>query len=716
MKTRIMLVLPTMLALSCSNSANLTIPYVVDPVDMAFVCMENNKPVPYKDCNQAGHTLFGFILGGNYPEMGVINLMNGDYRDFDLSMPSFNPMYLDVPAGSLKRIVSTDDSKYVFLLDYTEALLFRIGTTDFKVESQALPCRALDMTMLDNTLYLTCPAQNQVLKIPADSFGDPKAVVSFDVAQPYKISACKDRLFITHTKAYSVTFMGTDGKNAREIGVFAQCSDGIDNDHDGLTDNKDPGCTGPNDNDESDDATIAAGPGTELVTPAECSNGIDDDGDGLTDMDDPACYNPFGISESTDSLHRVNALVPGPDCKDVYALVTDPAMVMMLDAETGKVIDINKGKNSTLMNKLGIHGAMLQANPETGAIETQADQGTFLWISLVNGQVIKFQVSDTKGTKNVLTDSDLGVRDSITEPSLLVGDKLVDGGFGENVDYPSLGPVEIDLLPNTDNEYSFYGLKFLSPTLTVPYEDWTVTFDGKVPHTASVSGFLAADNTLTDPAQAFCGLGVETGDRVIFTAVPDTCPLKGQAVAITGVKPHSLALGIKNGVPAVCLGKGLSYYVRVTNQWIVWGSVTGFLSPWYADGDKCSIKKDAVGMQGRVLQSMPKDGVKLNTCPVYPGDPEINWKAFRNMEFSFSIFPGCTIDQSYNITAVQPKTDTQIRFSALNYLIPISSTVGGHVVRTISLPGLKVFYLINRGTGTLEELYSDTGELQETFY
>ena len=59
------------------------------------------------------------------------------------------------------------------------------------------------------------------------------------------------------------------------------CSDGIDNDGDGLIDLADPGCTDAADNDEFN-----------VVTPpptTACSDGIDNDGDGLIDLADPGC-------------------------------------------------------------------------------------------------------------------------------------------------------------------------------------------------------------------------------------------------------------------------------------------------------------------------------------------------------------------------------------------------------------------------------------------
>jgi hypothetical protein len=68
----------------------------------------------------------------------------------------------------------------------------------------------------------------------------------------------------------------------------AQCSDGIDNDHDGKIDYpNDPGCTDPGDDDETDPATAPV-----------CSNHLDDDADGTTDYPaDYGCSSAAGSSE-----------------------------------------------------------------------------------------------------------------------------------------------------------------------------------------------------------------------------------------------------------------------------------------------------------------------------------------------------------------------------------------------------------------------------------
>ncbi len=60
---------------------------------------------------------------------------------------------------------------------------------------------------------------------------------------------------------------------------YAECTDGIDNDSDGLVDYPDdPDCINTGDNNET------------YVAPKQCSDGLDNDGDGLTDYpDDPGC-------------------------------------------------------------------------------------------------------------------------------------------------------------------------------------------------------------------------------------------------------------------------------------------------------------------------------------------------------------------------------------------------------------------------------------------
>ena len=89
----------------------------------------------------------------------------------------------------------------------------------------------------------------------------------------------------------------------------AQCSDGVDNDGDGVIDARDPGCHSdndannpdsynPNDNDETDRRT--GGSGDDEGTP-QCSDGRDNDGDGVIDSRDPGCHTD-GNADNPDSF------------------------------------------------------------------------------------------------------------------------------------------------------------------------------------------------------------------------------------------------------------------------------------------------------------------------------------------------------------------------------------------------------------------------------
>jgi hypothetical protein len=89
-----------------------------------------------------------------------------------------------------------------------------------------------------------------------------------------------------------------------EPGSDPECSDGEDNDGDGLTDSSDPGCdSGPGDNREEDDPL------------PQCGNGFDDDGDGLVDFAPPGgeTADP-GCSSAADDQEIEGEPEPTPQC------------------------------------------------------------------------------------------------------------------------------------------------------------------------------------------------------------------------------------------------------------------------------------------------------------------------------------------------------------------------------------------------------------------
>ena len=80
------------------------------------------------------------------------------------------------------------------------------------------------------------------------------------------------------------------------------CNDGVDDDGDGKNDYPtDPGCTSPDDDDETDTCPGAGCP--------ECADGIDNDGDSKIDYpNDPSCSSASGASESCVSTDGVASI------------------------------------------------------------------------------------------------------------------------------------------------------------------------------------------------------------------------------------------------------------------------------------------------------------------------------------------------------------------------------------------------------------------------
>ena len=88
--------------------------------------------------------------------------------------------------------------------------------------------------------------------------------------------------------------------------LAGECSDGADNDLDGLYDCMDPDCepstdcSGGDDDDSQGDDDDSQGDDDTSGGESDCSNGIDDDSDGLTDCDDSDCAQDDACSGSGD--------------------------------------------------------------------------------------------------------------------------------------------------------------------------------------------------------------------------------------------------------------------------------------------------------------------------------------------------------------------------------------------------------------------------------
>ena len=112
---------------------------------------------------------------------------------------------------------------------------------------------------------------------------------------------------------------GDGGDDGNDGGDPPACSDGVDNDGDGLIDLADPGCSSPQDDDE-----FNAGPddGDDNDAP-QCSDGIDNDGDGLIDMADLGCLSLLDDDESGDGSDDGDGSDPNPPADETFFVRTD---------------------------------------------------------------------------------------------------------------------------------------------------------------------------------------------------------------------------------------------------------------------------------------------------------------------------------------------------------------------------------------------------------
>jgi len=130
------------------------------------------------------------------------------------------------------------------------------------------------------------------------------------------------------------------------VGFAITCGDAADNDHDGLTDGEDPGCVQiQNDGDDFSDAAEKlfgsdptnpnSVPEHDIPNPGSCTDGSDNDLDGLTDSADPGCQpapnDSFANATSISSLpyddsEKISSATRSPT--DPYSSCASPGMTV----------------------------------------------------------------------------------------------------------------------------------------------------------------------------------------------------------------------------------------------------------------------------------------------------------------------------------------------------------------------------------------------------
>ncbi len=138
--------------------------------------------------------------------------------------------------------------------------------------------------------------------------------------------------------SFSGSGYGVSCLNCGSTSSLPQCSDGIDNDGDGLVDMNDPGCASPSDNSEANSLP-------------QCSDGIDNDGDGLVDMNDPGCASPSDNNE-TDPVILPNFNLSNSN--SIHATIISKGAAVS-DETTITVVNVRKFSGSVSLSVTNIN-------------------------------------------------------------------------------------------------------------------------------------------------------------------------------------------------------------------------------------------------------------------------------------------------------------------------------------------------------------------------
>jgi hypothetical protein len=161
-----------------------------------------------------------------------------------------------------------------------------------------LPGRPSDALVRGDTIWVASATSPDVWSYSIGTDGAlNQGATTTTPAVVHTMQSAGDHLLVTWIDRPLVSLMDDTFSAVSEVALVAACQDGLDNDEDGVTDAADPDCQSSDDASEagSQGGRPAASDPLEAPTtyyPPElspCSDGLDNDGDGLTDGHDTAC-------------------------------------------------------------------------------------------------------------------------------------------------------------------------------------------------------------------------------------------------------------------------------------------------------------------------------------------------------------------------------------------------------------------------------------------
>ncbi len=331
------------------------------PHAVGVVCLSaDGSPIALDDINCIDNNMRVIVSG--IDSVGAAMPAQRTWLDVDPSTPGFTPLHMPSMPGAV-AIDPLNGQGYIAipLLGWVVRVnLLHLADWQFSITDwQDVGVFAQDLLIVQQPeprLYMADPAGGKVWWLPLVEFGHQPIVRPIAVGgSPVSLawSSVSQSLYVGHLATGYVSMITPtwNGPNhaVSQIGLVAQCRNGLDDDGDGKTDGDDSGCDGPDDrfegnpelgvlcgnliDDDGDGTTdgqdLGCMPGAGVTPTDGCRNGIDDDGDGLTDYSpsgggDPGCS---GWGDDTEWSEQVLCPLGGPGCKTLATGVSIKAAV-----------------------------------------------------------------------------------------------------------------------------------------------------------------------------------------------------------------------------------------------------------------------------------------------------------------------------------------------------------------------------------------------------
>ena len=771
---------------ACSDPVDAPTRNLRRAIDMVATCVVAGELADCSDPEAVASTLW--ILDADRNALAVLDLSSGKHLDTNPFVPGFNAFVLGV---DLVDLDGAPDSEAVFVLSREGKELIRVDTSTLERDRQPLDCLAEAFSIVaagplvdegtGPVALVACPDPAGLAVVSlTDGFGETDASdipfipvagrpVNLDVADDGSVAFVVHRtdLPMASPRLAHVSRVDLATGAVDRAGIGSICSDGLDNDEDGLVDNDDPGCSGPDDGDETQDVPGICADGKDndgdgfvdmvdpdcgddpafpfsefhLVPWPTCMNLKDDDGDGLTDApDDPDCYGPTWGAEFTPSPGIIGRPSISPDGSWVYVPVANPHSVVVFGTDPFQRIPITAADGPSpnpLLERLGARDLWLSIPPvEVIMNRTQAEGDgdgdgavTSAFVSLSSGQLVRVLVDDEQGASvHGVELAEEQLKSTAGQPVLRVGGEVVDRTVDLHPEYPSFGPRNVNAVPGeADDVFEYYGIVFnQNPELELS-ETWSVTREGIIPGGEGNYGFFLRDTgTLVDPTVDYCAIGVLAGDILVVEPAPPACLEETEEgvsnlceYGIGGVQAQELVLVEMEGGGSLdlldALPDPITWVVRVSDAWTVVGSFSGFLHNRTEAAGECVEDADADSrFTGRAFTSLPLEGDRIGNCPPLSQDPEIDWRTFSNHAFHFNLFPGCLTDENLESTLLQAPRDMELSFVMVGGATPLVVGTGG-VLKGLTIVGSDL-YFADSTSGAVFQADTGTLEIEKTYY